>query len=137
MVNKYDYQILNTVEDINFGFIEFEWGKNKLESKFIIKLKNLQNINKLQYRIKYKNLIFKGKNSQRKLSNMCSLRVNSRMKLLKDYYLYYSKNPLQIIFLLLYVLFVLFILFLIWGCVNFFTLIITFVKKRNTKIKEH
>ncbi len=92
-----NYNTGEFINDYNFAFLEFDWGKSKEEAKFIIRIKNIQNEEKIKRLIKYRDLRFSSLLLNSRNNSECYQKINSRFKSLGEYISYYIDNPLRLV----------------------------------------
>lgn len=82
------YKLGSSVDDFNFGLIDFEWGSTKESSKLTVGIHDIKDVTRLETTISYKDLIY----SDAIIDELCEWKFNSRFRPLNEYVSYYSKN---------------------------------------------
>jgi alkaline phosphatase D len=96
-----EYNLISTIEDYNFAKINFEWGKNKSDSKVEFQIKNADNILLAQLKLAHYNLSYSEENLVGNDPD-CYRKITSKYKSLKECFKFYLENKSYIIFLIPY-----------------------------------
>ena len=90
-----NYQLSYSLNNNNFGMIEFNWGKTKEESSVLLGVYDINKILFNQIEIKYLDVVF-SENNQNDVD--CEIRFNSRLRPFMEYLWYYIYYPISALF---------------------------------------
>jgi len=102
------YEILPTINDINFGKVEFNWNNDKMDSSIFISIIDYNKVIRSGLNIYYKDLVY-NKEKVKKSDVHCFFKVISRFKTFNDYFYYYTEDYIRLGALALYALLLYFI----------------------------
>ena len=121
-----NYQLSYTLNNNNFGMIEFNWGKTKEESSVFLGVYDINKVLFNQIEIFYKDVIFSNTNNN---DIDCEVRFNSRLKPFEEYIWYYIYYPISAGFYICSPLIIIYLIKLNWLSLSLFSNILkTFVR---------
>lgn len=90
------YKIGSSVDDFNFGVLDFDWGETKESSKITVGIHDINDVTRLETTVEYSELKFDDSINDDK----CEQSFNSRYKPLKEYIAYYAHHKSVLLFYL-------------------------------------